>query len=203
MMRTAKSRFGAIVSSALFILILTAPVSATTLTITEGELFTGWFTMGDVFYSFRGAGFTVDGIAFGQWGGDFPASWSLALAGVPSVSAVVGGAVCEDVFFEFRSCGELTFTTPRPPTIDFTRDDTQSVPFTVTGHLDVGDGFDLVGRGVLEAIFCLDTCPQLPGEGGGLVTHYRFTQSVPEPATVMLLAAGLGAVIGLRRAWRL
>jgi hypothetical protein len=60
-----------------------------------------------------------------------------------------------------------------------------TVPFTATGHLNVGDGYELVGSGLLHFEYC-------PGACGGLVNptaSYIF--ATPEPSTLLLGSVAL------------
>jgi hypothetical protein len=82
--------------------------------------------------------------------------------------------------------------------------------FTMTGHTDEHGGVDLIGRG--RVTHGLADAVSYTVEPDGTVTEwhtpayflsYNFHPArVPEPSTVMLLAAGLGGLLGLWRAWR-
>ncbi len=113
-----------------------------------------------------------------------------------NASAWVDGTGCSAVRFPggplpepAPSCGVFTLT-PAPPPVE-----SLPVPFTATGHLNVGDGFDFVGQGVIER-GCLLPLGCTPGPGRPLWV-YRFT--VPEPSTLLLLGTSLGALAILQR----
>ena len=65
-----------------------------------------------------------------------------------------------------------------------------TTPFTAAGHLNVGDGFDFVGQGLLTGtvnrVVDVDNSPVL-----------RYTFSVPEPPTLLLVVASFGTLVVL------
>jgi hypothetical protein len=68
-----------------------------------------------------------------------------------------------------------------------------SMPFTMTGHIPLAGGVDLVGQGTL-------TIERITVEDGqnGIFVLWHFTP-VPEPTTLILLALALGGVVVLAR----
>jgi hypothetical protein len=94
-----------------------------------------------------------------------------------------------------EDCGSITFTSrglpplPSPPVNPFRG----IVPFTATGHLNVGSGFDIVGRGFLIA------CHGSACSGGGNSTiGYSFTSfTVDEPADALLPLLGVLVMAGM------
>jgi hypothetical protein len=113
----------------------------------------------------------------------------------------VGGVSCStfDVSTSDKVCGSMTLTSPQvlPPPADWPADVNYSATasFTAAGHLDVGPGFDFVGRGTLEVLECRDFSMSLC-----FFTDRRllYTFTVPEPPTLLLLVgAGLVGLVGL------
>ena len=70
---------------------------------------------------------------------------------------------------------------------------TDSALFTATGHLNVGEGFDVQGWGTVVGTIC-PLCEVASS------TNVRYTFSVAEPSTLLLLAGGIVALVGTRRA---
>lgn len=66
-------------------------------------------------------------------------------------------------------------------------------PFTMTAHLDLGKGVDLVGSGMLTVGWLPNSSSPLFDGDWSLHVTYTFTSDarVPEPATAVLLGAGL------------
>jgi PEP-CTERM motif len=142
----------------------------------------------DTSASFGGDGFSVSVTLPFSFPGGLGSSITIPL-GTPfggNASVEVDGTVCGAP--SLPMCGTFTLTTEpfaTPP-----------APFTATGHLNVGNGFDFVGQGVLEAgcgpNFGLPAC-----NIGTPMWVYRFT--VPEPSTLLLLGTSLGALAFLHR----
>jgi hypothetical protein len=71
---------------------------------------------------------------------------------------------------------------------------TASAPFTATGSFLVGSNvFDFVGKGIVTATWCVDPADFLCTNASPIV-GYGFTVSVPEPPTLLLTVAALGAL---------
>jgi len=94
---------------------------------------------------------------------------------------------------------------------DFLPDPSSTAPFTATGHLFVDNvaaglvlDFDFVGQGTVERCGPLNS-PRCIGFGGEAFT-YTFSpmplSSVPEPPTLLLVMASLGALGALNRRGR-
>src|SRR5438067_1208262 len=125
---------------------------ATTLTITEGRVI-NVLILGDTFFEFAGDGFSASGIRVGGQGQVLQA-FSTGVAGVGFVensSVSVGGMSCIANTAQSLPCGGITLasqplTLPPagwPANVPFT----DSALFTATGHLNVGEGFDVQGWG--------------------------------------------------------
>src|SRR5262249_35085713 len=111
----------------------------------------------------------------------------------PHNVVVVGVGTCDGVPFGGptppKDCGFLQMSNPAAaPPADFSHYDV-SVPFTATGHLDVGDGFDIIGAGVLRVEFCATCFPNF------LFRRWTYTFVAPESSTWLLVASGLMLVI--------
>jgi hypothetical protein len=193
------------------VMILTAVAHAEALYITDGTLVLEGL---DSFGRFSGDGFSGGfsipfgvsvGFAFGT--GTDPVSFLRPLgAGSGFASVIVGNANCT-VLPSF-SCGTITVTSlpmPLPPNNDWLFDPngfSVFTPFTATGHLNVGSGFDLVGQGTLEGLFCNPQvgCPQFGGLAGFTTLIYRFSAApVAEPPTRLLAAFGLFGALFIAR----
>jgi hypothetical protein len=160
----------------------------------------------DTLYSFSGDGFEVLGVnqgtgrtGLGTNGGvsighDGP---PLCPGGLPCNpnnpfrhNVVVDGVGICDGDGVGKICGFVSMVNSPfvlPPDFDFRHYDL-SAPFTATGHLDVGDGFDLIGAGFLRVEACF-TCGPIPFQ------RSTYTFVAPEPSTWLLLASGL--VLGI------
>jgi hypothetical protein len=185
---------------ALLFLAIPAPVAA--LTITQGGLgFTpnagsGQFGGEDFFVAFS------DGIGL-------PGLLSQNLAGIQSLSlgvllpnappgfgdafVRVGDLTCQ------IACGSIALTLPQglPPAPPDHVPGTPIIlmaPFTATGHLNLGPGFDLVGQGTASWFFCVSPCDNTVPTA---VLSFRFMSpaTVPEPSLFLLLALGIAVVI--------
>jgi len=60
----------------------------------------------------------------------------------------------------------------------------ESAPFTATGHLNVGDGFDFAGQGIVQITWC-PLCPN------SAIPNARYVFAVAEPPTLFLVVAAL------------
>jgi hypothetical protein len=165
---------------------------ATPLTVTTGSIS---FLDLDKLGSFSGDGFSVD---FPN--NDFAISTDYLFTGNPTsvtftlwnANVDVGSDQC------VTDCGTFTLTSggmaPMPADWPVDQNYYASTSFTMTGHLNVGPGYDIVGQGVVDGVqFGLVT--QHPFGTAGLV-QYTFT--TPEPSTLLLALVGLGAC-GVRR----
>ncbi len=85
----------------------------------------------------------------------------------------VYGAICSSYALGIgETCGSMTLAYDPLATLP--------APFTLTGHLNVGDGFDFVGQGTVRA---------------GTPNPYPWLRyTVPEPSTLLLVIASLGAL---------
>jgi hypothetical protein len=196
-----------------------APAQATTLQITAGAVA---FWRFDTSASLAGDDFSV--FLFDTQGGLFPGVYTgpspASVPPFPGFSTVrVGDVTCQNRFIRFEdtlpgapplvSCLSLTLTNlkalaTRP--LDFPSDETftSSAPFTAVGHMNVGEGFNIVGQGVVIATFCGANVTTFCQDGiSQPFTIYQFTApetaTVPEPATVALLGVGLVVVAVTRR----
>jgi len=174
---------------------LSDPAQATTLTITEGTVTLVWM---DTFANFSGDGATVvmnSATSFTPSGafGTGTMSTDVRFGIVPGFYDVhVGNAACVSSFPGFADCGHLTLTSvglALPPNWPLTENFVATVPFTAAGHLNVADGFDLVGDGVLTGIACFDySDSRCAGTFGGTFV-LKYTFAVAEPPTLALLIA--------------
>ncbi len=142
----------------------------------------------DISASFDGDGFSVSVTLPFSFSGGPGSSITIPLGSSfgGNANVEVDGTVCGAP--PLPTCGVFTLTTEPFASLP--------APFTATGHLNVGDGFDFVGQGVVE-----------PGCGPGFglpacnigtpIWVYRFT--VPEPSTFLLLGTSLGALAILHR----
>ena len=181
--------------------LLTATAHATTLTVTEGDL-TLFGT--DKFAGFSGDGFSVHmispfGVNTGQAFGVGIASITVGFPGGDSGSLTVQVGASSCTFPFSLDCGTITVTSPRlesrpadwPINVPFIA----TAPFFATGHLNVGDGFDFVGQGVLTGVICFIDCPPGFFALGGPGLEYTF--GVPEPPSLLLLAGAVLAIAGM------
>jgi hypothetical protein len=197
-------------------LLLVGPTGATTVTLTEGT-FSLWLIDTDIHAS--GPGITLQGVGpFGfnpqpvagglvmsvlQLGGK---SGELSTGG----TVTVNGVTCQ--FFSGAVCGTLAFFSP--PTADppadwlpahaFEAFLSPPVPFVMIGQLDVGPGYDVVGTGTLDRLWCFANVAcesSFPGALGSPVYQYHFA-TVDEPASAALLVIGAGVLGGLMLARR-
>ena len=157
----------------------------------------------DTIYSFGGDGFSVAGVNQNTIAG--PLNVSVAGVGGVSIGAegpplcppfcaphnvVVDGVGTCDGDGAGKTCGFISMFNPPfvlPPDFDFRHFDL-SAPFTATGHLDVGDGFDIIGAGFLRIEMCF-ICGPVP------FRQWTYTFVAPEPSTWLLLASGLMLLI--------
>jgi hypothetical protein len=184
------------------IAVLPAAAQATPLTITTGGLTYSPFT--------RGAAFLGDdfGVLMSETSGistvdafgvdTFILSQSFnGAAGFANV--FVGAALCSG---PPDDCGTITLTSrglpPLPTNWPMNTPFIARVPFTATGHLNVGGGFDIVGRGVLTGIHCFtrDDFASCPSETPRLIYGFQsFT--VAEPPTALLPIAGVMVLVAM------
>jgi hypothetical protein len=194
----------------LALLLFANTAGATTLEITEGTLLSRALSiniLGDGWL--RGDGVTMRVAAFAGYAGPPPTAYQLNLANQNFIWAFV--TVGDDFCLlgpgsyggqppgDYSSpCGTLTFSSPVPfesgpfsePYV------TAPVPFTLSGHLNVGPGYDVVGQGTLVGLYCIHTiCEGSYASAAAL----RYTFTVPEPSTLGLVATGLGL---MACAWR-
>src|SRR5262245_18369713 len=195
----------------LAILLLAPAAHAAMVTLTEGALFVWPF---DTTLNATGHGLTVyetgpfalpPQVINGQL------VYPLTLGGGAASGGEIqlGATSCTFRVFDAGSlCGVLTFVSAPlaappadwPGTQAFVR---PAVPFTVSGHLALGDGVELLAHGSVDELFCLGDAACLataPGVSGSPVIRYRFATAVPEPPGLMLSAlAMLGAAWLVRR----
>jgi hypothetical protein len=154
--------------------------------ITEGTIEAFAF---DTFASFSGANFGVllgYGVGFAAsvsdgsvWLAEFTQN-TLSIGGTSHGFAAVDAALgqCQSTNDETIACGFVTLTSNTRGPIS---------PFTAAGHLDVGPGLDIMGRGTMEVFPCVsESSPCI-----------RWTFSVPEPETAVLLLTSALALAGL------
>jgi hypothetical protein len=193
------------VPALVFVVLLASTTEATTLTITEGSVL-NVLSLGDTFFDFAGDGFSASGVRAGGQDQVLQA-FSTGIAGVGFVEnsvVSVGGVSCIADNALSPSCGFITLnsrplTLPPagwPATVPFT----DSALFTASGHLNVGEDFDIQGWGTVVGTFC-------PLCENGNSTNVRYTFSVPEPSTFYLVAGGLMVLLSKRgerifRSWR-
>ena len=143
----------------------------------------------DVLFDFLGSGFRVHGGDLNNvyLGGS---SFSMRIVfpiGNPPAQITVDGDTCFPSGFDsLTTCsGTLVFTIdPAPGSMG-------TAPFTAAGHINVGDGFDIVGHGFVT------TGPSPLGPG---LNAAQFTFLAPEPSPLWLVSAGtLLAVSAFRR----
>ena len=171
-----------------------APVGATTLEITGGLIehaFLGGIAQ--VSATLSGPGFSAtmfddDHISFQS-----EASGAILFAHTPGNAIVdqralvtVGSETCGGFFPSdfFYACGFLATTAPPLPE-PRVLGESVTVPFTASGHFNVGPGYDVVGQGFVTATYRERVSePDL-----------RFEFEVPEPSTLALLLSGLVALL--------
>jgi len=179
---------------------LTAPIPAHAIPVTGGvdvfwhiDFVGGWtgdgtsaqFSLGGAVFDAGGA-FTTDDVTI-----------TFRLFGFSTVT--VDGATCTanlgDPFA--ANCGTLTLRSaglgpipPSPPPLY-----TASTPFTISGHINVGPGYELTGAGTLTGYVCgtAQACIDAGLEASPAL-RYTFVGNVPEPSTGLLL--GLALVVG-------
>lgn len=161
---------------------------------------------GDYGYRFEGAGFGGAGFSIEATPPEGSALLFQFSGGVQPLhgpSLLIGGVLVDSVGIDTIG-GEVVITHdtfPDPPSeeellaagdpgIIFTR------PFTMTGHLALGVGFDLVGQGIAQWRWCISvgdesTCP------GILTQTYTFTAAVPEATSAALLFCALLVAVGV------
>ena len=192
----------------LALLLFADAAHATTLEITEGTLLSRALSinvLGDGWL--RGDGVTMRVAAFAGYAGPPPTAYQLNLANQNFIWAFV--TVGDDFCLlgpgsyggqppgDYSSpCGTLTFSSPVPfesgpfsePYV------TAPVPFTLSGHLNVGPGYDVVGQGTLVGLYCIHTvCEGSYASAAAL----RYTFAVPEPTTLTLLFGGVVALMAV------
>jgi hypothetical protein len=170
--------------------VLTGSAYATTLTVEEGRI-TLWGM--DRGFNFSGDGFSVflvspSGANISLVMGVEGSASITTFFDVPGSAFVsVGQSACTQFSFpdpKQMNCGAITLTSPGLP-IPPLGGVTESVAFTATGHFNVGDGYDFVGQGTVNATFD-------PNFGFGPALQYTF--SVAEPPTLLLVVASFGAL---------
>jgi len=90
----------------------------------------------------------------------------------------------------FYFCGNLSISAPDIPFSERVPGaSSPPLPFTATGHFNVGPGYDVVGQGTVISTYNFSvTSPDF---------LYSFT--VPEPSTLVLLVSGLALIAWRRR----
>jgi len=120
-----------------------------------------------------------------------------SFTGCPPAGTVsnFGGTTCGDVTMTFASLAAGTYTV--------LLSDGQFIPCAAVGcGTTLGDGaFDLTGGVFCNIVDVLTNtaCPNTSGAWALDVTESPKTTSVPEPASLTLLATGLFAIVGLRK----
>jgi hypothetical protein len=175
------------------VMLLTGAAHATTLVATQGFL----VTMGlDSAAIFSGDGFSVFmSHPYGFPNGNFTTTMNV----VPlddQATVQVGGLVC-DAITVGSTCGSITVTnaplTPRPADWPAGVNYSAWTEFSAIGHLNVGEGFDVVGQGLLVGTDCFDfSQPPCVSLSGSPVLLYTF--SVAEPPTLLLIVAAFGVL---------
>jgi len=168
--------------------LLTAVAHADTLTITSGGAGFNPNIIGANFAGDGFSGFLIDDFGMPSLSSSSPPSgaFSMTLNFGPFwparlASVQVGSAFCLTVGSIDTNCGSLALTTSGLAGLGAT------APFTATGHLNVGDGFDLVGQGTVGAF---PYCQTGPGcSNPAVLLNYTFSAPVPAPSSLLLLAA--------------
>jgi hypothetical protein len=201
-----------LLTSLAFLLVLASSAYATTLEITSGNAQFGaaGTTSESIFLSISGDDFTAFHIDMVHGTGGSPTvtlSFANFFDGFNIGSVVVHGDTCSYLSptVGFVNCGFISIVAaqpiaPPPPDLQgpFV---TPPVPFTATGHLNVGSGYDIVGQGEVVGIYCSvmlnGSC--VPPTRSVPALAYGFSAAVPEPSTLPLLVTGLGL---MACAWR-
>jgi hypothetical protein len=178
-------------------LLLAAPASAITLTLTEGEFDLFHF---DSYLRASGSGVTLFSTA--PLGGDLLRAGGLL--GMVDYPLGYSGVYVNGSAFCVGDCGRLTFLSfplELPPPGSFGQFLSPSVPFVMIGHVSVGAGFDVIGSGTVDRLDCIADLTGLcaPGQIGSFGTplyRYHFA-SVPEPGSGALVVAGGLAMLTL------
>jgi hypothetical protein len=195
--------------------LLTGIAHATPLVVTDGVV--ALYPV-DTFASFSGDGFSV-GVGypfpfFSPSGSVTVPIGTGCVPGLPCAGGIVnvqvdGAGSCN--IFSF-TCGAITLTVdplailPAPFT----------APFTATGHLVIGQvvgpppepgtTFDLVGQGTVEHVSCGTASNSPVCSQSDPIFVYTFSavpfSSVPEPPTLLLVMASIGALGALNRSGR-
>jgi PEP-CTERM motif-containing protein len=176
--------------------VIWAPTAqATTREITGGSIASNALGSRDSFAGLAGPGWSAQGQITGIFyvgGAFFGFGFDFNPAAILPTQITVDGVTCMPATNSFPGdpCTGAVFMTMAPfPPLQPGFSGTE--PFTATGHINVGDGFDIVGQGFVTLTSC-------PGCDFGFPTA-SFDFVVPEPSTLMLTSIGLG-VVGV--AWR-
>jgi hypothetical protein len=175
---------------------------ATPLTITGGGLFYTPFE--------SAAGFAGDDFAVFMSGAAGIATWEAFgvdtftvsqdfHGALGSASVQVGTATCSG---PPDDCGTITLASRGLPSIPVNWPTNvpfvARVPFTATGHLNVGNGFDIVGRGILTGIHCSSGDDFQPCDPDTPQLFYSFhSVTVPEPPHALQPVAAAIVMAGM------
>jgi PEP-CTERM motif len=182
----------------LALLLFANTAGATTLEITSGSITHLFFGIAVVSAAIGGPGFSAtmfddDHISFfsqpsgGISFSHIPGNTIFDMNALVTVgSDTCGGFVQTDFYF----CGSLsTFAPDIPLSERVLGASSPPLPFTATGHFNVGPGYDVVGQGTVIATY----------NSSVLSPDFHFTFAVPEPSTLVLLVSGLALIAWRRR----